>query len=194
MYTTLNVKTPPAREPVELQTVKRHLRVDNEYDDDLISDYIRAARFIIEGDVSRALITQTLTLTISNEPLGARSILIPSVQINSGLLEVYYSPVQSVTGVSFIDSAGGVQAFTDFSVDINMEPSRLRLNTFPGFNEQIQMEFVAGYGDDGSFVPPDLKMAIMVLTAHLYEHRGDANVPEPEYVSDLVADYRVPVW
>ena len=50
---------PPSEEPVSLEEVKKHLNVDYNYDDELISGYITAARQYAEEYTRRSFVTQT---------------------------------------------------------------------------------------------------------------------------------------
>jgi uncharacterized phiE125 gp8 family phage protein len=57
----------------------------------------------------------------------------------------------------------------------------------------IELDVVAGYGDEGSAVPEPLRLAVRLLLAHWYEHRGTAGAlpPVPAAVTALMAPYRV---
>jgi uncharacterized phiE125 gp8 family phage protein len=54
----------------------------------------------------------------------------------------------------------------------------------------IAVAFEAGYGTDPADVPAAIRTAILILTAHLYEARGDSVVQPPEIVAQL-APFRV---
>jgi len=66
---SLKVKAQPICEPVDLSTVKNHLKVPYDDDDALISLYIQAAREWCESYVNRSFIKKTYQMTLSWLPL-----------------------------------------------------------------------------------------------------------------------------
>lgn len=210
MYTSLRVVTPPAVEPVLLADAKQHLRVDQDYDDTLISGLITAARTMIESWSGRALVTQTLLWTMSQSvpsgalpllpmPLLVLPMLLTAPQIINKPLEIPRAPVVSVSSVVWTDTEGAQYTLvegTDYFVDTDLEPGRLRLSwlTMPRFLEHIQITFQAGYGPDGTTTPAPLIAAIKLMVAWLYEHRGDnidAVDHPPRAIDYLITPYRI---
>ncbi|NDA93971.1 MAG: hypothetical protein EBX90_11955, partial [Betaproteobacteria bacterium] len=59
---------PPATEPLSLEEVKEHLRIDSSAEDALLQMYIEAARKVCEHNTARALITQTWETTFDRFP------------------------------------------------------------------------------------------------------------------------------
>jgi uncharacterized phiE125 gp8 family phage protein len=59
----------------------------------------------------------------------------------------------------------------------------------------IELDCVAGYGDDGTSVPEPLKLALKMLVAFWFENRGDepTGVPLkwPDEISRLLAPYQM---
>ena len=55
---SIQVQTPPAQEPVDLLTLKNHLRVTISSDDALLALYLQAAREIVESDSGRSLVNK----------------------------------------------------------------------------------------------------------------------------------------
>jgi hypothetical protein len=209
MYTALRVVTPPASEPVLLADAKQHLRVDQSCDDAYISGLITSARMMIEEWSGRSLITQTLNWTMSQSvpsgalpllpmPMLVLPIILTAPQIINKPLQLPRSPVQSVSSVMWTDTDGTqypLTAGTDYMVDTALEPARVRLTwlTIPRYLENIQVQFVAGYGSDGTTTPAPLISAIKLLLAWLYEHRGDdAAAPDtpPRAIDYLITPYR----
>ena len=56
-------------EPLTLARAKEHLNVLHDKHDDLITDYIKAARHWTEGYISRALVAKTVTVLLSIDEL-----------------------------------------------------------------------------------------------------------------------------
>src|SRR5574341_1423176 len=114
----LRVITPPATEPVSVETVKSHLRIDLEAEDALLDIYIAAARERGEGLARRAFLTQTLELTVDAWPAD-------------GLLKLPRPPLQSVTSVKYLDRNGVEAPWTDYQVDARSEPGQIYFQSFP---------------------------------------------------------------
>ena len=55
---SIQVQTPPAQEPVDLLTLKNHLRVTISTDDALLALYLQGAREIVESDSGRSLVNK----------------------------------------------------------------------------------------------------------------------------------------
>lgn len=190
----LTLVTAPAAEPITLVEAKAHLRVDIADDDSLITALITAARQHVEVITRRALITQTWDLTLDTWPDGG-AILMP------------LPPLQSVTSITYKDSAGTVYTMpaTDYIVDKAEEPGRIVLaygKTWPSVTlypaGAITVRFTAGYGA-ASAVPQAIKQAILLLVGHWYESReavvgGAVQREIPFAVEALLWSFRVLRW
>src|SRR5690606_10645323 len=111
----LSLITPPDGEPVSLEQVKAHLRVDlDEEDDLLVSAYIPAARQACEAYLSRALLTQTWRQTFS---------------CWGRYLELEYPPHQSITSIQYVDGAGATQtlAGSEYQSDLSSDDRPARI-------------------------------------------------------------------
>jgi uncharacterized phiE125 gp8 family phage protein len=108
-----------------------------------------------------------------------------------------------VEAVRLYDTDGSVTTLEPdfYLLDGNHNPPRLVRNaprTWPRPRRPangIEIAFVAGYGLAAQHVPAPIRQSILLLVAHWYEHRepvalGDAKVPVPTMVSDLLAPYR----
>lgn len=180
--TSLRTITPPAAEPVSLETVKEHLRIDLDAEDALLEAYLASARDKGEQLARRAFITQTLEMIVDTFP-------------QDGILKVMRPPLQSVTSVKYYDSDNVQHTWTDYIVDADSEPGRIIFNTLPGDalreSGAIVVRFVAGYGDAGEDVPGSLKQTLLQLVGHWYEHRESMSVPVE--IRQAFMDERV-VW
>lgn len=212
MYSALSVVIPPAAEPVSTALAKQHLRIDQDSDDQLIAGHITAARMHAEQFLGRALLTQTLLSTLKWRS-GDRGwwsaqvwgdVWFPARTIQE--IELARSPVQSVSSVKILDTANPPVTTTldpgsakaEYIVDLAMEPARLRLDwsavgkfetlTLP--IQHVQIQFVAGYAAAAS-IPQPINQAILLLSAFLYERRGDDGGEIPEFVRSLLWPHRV---
>lgn len=182
--------TPPALEPVSLADAKHFLRVEHDDDDDVIAALIAAARVHVEAQTRRALIDQTWRLVRDVWPA-------------SGRLPVLPVPLQEVAAIRVFD-ADGMPHLLDvgtFAIDRVSAPAVLAFArgapATPGkLAAGIEIDIVAGYGDEPDAVPAPLRQAIRVLVAHWYENRGVIAASGevammPHSVASLIAPFRV---
>lgn len=163
----LRTITPPAVEPVSLETAKLHLRLDHNADDTLITSYIESARELGEGLARRAFITQTLELVLDAFPAN-------------GVLKLPRPPLQSVTSVKYFDSDAAEQTWTDYVVDERSEPGCLIFRSTPSAalleSGAVVVRFVAGYGSTADKVPNAFVQGILLSVGHWYENREAVSV------------------
>lgn len=163
----IRVVTPPTVEPVTLDEVKLHCRIDHDDEDTLLTTLITAARQYCETFTGRAFITQTIQYDLPRWP-QRKAIYLPSPSL------------QNVVSVTWWDVEGNdtvLTAGTDYLVDTAPEPGMVLLPDgilWP--NEPlytvhpIRVEYVAGYGLAAD-VPEYIKAAIKLYAAALYENR-----------------------
>ena len=119
-------------------------------------------------------------------------------------IRVPLPPLQSVTSITYIDTAGDSQtlAASKYTVDTSSEPARIVpsfSNDWPSTRAQIDavtVRIVAGYGVSGSDVPAPITSALLLIAAHYYEQRqpvvvGTIVADLPMAVDALLAPYRV---
>lgn len=198
MGTTL--VTPPTTDPVTLNEAKAHCRVAIPDDDGMLVTYLMAARQHIEKETRLALMTQTWDVTFDYEwPMQK----IDGCQKHRIVLP--RPPVQSVTSITYVDSAGSTQtlAASQYKVakadtgETLIEPAYAAI--WPVVRREIAaitVRFVAGYGSNQGDVPEPLRQAVLLLVAHWYENREAVNVGNisselPFTVAALVFPYRV---
>lgn len=183
MFGQLDVVTGPAREPNDLELVRRHCRVDQNYDDELLEMYQAAARDWAERWLNRAMITQTLRYTF------ARSEPWTFATLERRIIPLPRAPAQSVVSVRMNrwwgDAAFPAELDRDYRVD---ELSGMLY--FRSAPEGAAIEYVAGYGDAPADVPAALRHGVLMLTAYLYEGRGDVNSDGPAGAWQLMTPYR----
>lgn len=187
----LKLITAPAVEPVTLAEAKAQLRKTTADEDALISSLIVAARNFAEAYTGRAFITQTWDYVLDAFPCG--------------LFELPKGPLQSVSSVKYLDSAGVEQtlAAAGYKVDALTDPGRIAPaygQSWPTTRSEpnaVTVRFVAGYGD-ASAVPQAIKEALLLLISHLFENReavAEGNFSAlPLGFEPMLAFYRVIRW
>lgn len=186
-------KTDSAEEPVGLEEMKAHARIDDADNDATISGMIAAARRWIEAFTHRALITQTYVYKIDAFP-GPTTTVIALPGGNT----------QSVTSIAYLDTDGNSQtwAASKYITDLVSEPALIGLaydEDWPSIREwdlPITITYPAGYGDDPGDVPEELRTAIKILAAELYENREASIIGAPissvPWGAQMLADrYRI---
>ncbi|HAX90912.1 MAG TPA: hypothetical protein DCY07_01725 [Rhodospirillaceae bacterium] len=181
---------PPATEPVTLAAMKAHARISHDSDDVLLEGLLRAARQWCEHFTRRAFITQSWALSVSC-PREKRAITLPR------------APVLGVTYVHLYDEDDVATLWDEshYYVDSAGHPAHLVLRdgmSWPTLTRSaggMVIEYTAGYGSDGARVPDGIKLAIMQLATHWYEHRGEAITGEtitktPMTIEALLMPYR----
>lgn len=161
--------TPPTSEPVSIEETKDHLRVDGDVEDALIGLYVQMAREAVEHETWRAFLPQTWDLALDAWP-------------ESGAIELPRPPLQSVTSITYRDSALATHtlATTAYRVDTAAEPGRVVLAPGAAWpsdeldtGKPIRVRFVAGYASAAD-VPAMARAAILLQVAEIYANREAA--------------------
>lgn len=185
--------------------MRRHCRVDAEYDDDLLTGYAIAARVMAEAWTNRAFITQKLRYTITNAPPPYSAPLVPQsllvLPLNwpaAGFLRpipLLRAPCQTLDAVNW-GYIGELQPAPSDQYTLNNQAAPAMVNVSAGIapmisTRSIQFDYTAGYGDDPAAVPPLIKQGILMLTAAFYENRGDVAVEACDAAYALLGPYRL---
>lgn len=179
------VKTAPASEPITLEEVKNHLKVDFSTDDTLIESLIVAARQYCENYTNRKLITQTIEEKFDGFP-------------DDRFLNLSVPKVISITSVKYLDTSEVEQTFAAENYDLSSHQwppfVLLKLNkNWPsvlGRRDVVTVEYVVGFGA-ASDVPAVIKSAMLLVIGDLYEKRTDSVKKLPTAAQHLLNQYRV---
>lgn len=161
--------TPAARNPVPLREFAAHLRLAHGFNDDgsedgLLELYLRNATAMIERRTAQALISRMHVLQVA-------------CWDRKGHLTLPIGPVDAIDSIQFISNT----ATTDLDpLDWTLQPGTQRqrltgsvggpLWTIP-HGSIAELRFTAGHGGSWNAVPDDLRQAVLLLAAHLYENR-----------------------
>lgn len=182
MRSILRLVTPAADRAVSLNEARRHLRLEDTDQDDLIAAYIEAAEQSL-AYVGRALKPATYALDIYG--IGRRYIGLPM------------PPLRAITSVSTVGSTGTLalldpSAYTvittsggQTSIDLGSSPP-----AFAAGSIWATIVYTAGY----DIVPSALRAAILLIVGTLFENRSGASpVPLtklPYGIDSLVGPFR----
>lgn len=188
------IKTVPAKYPVSLKEAKEHCNVTVGWteDDEYIKTLITTATDKAEKYLRRRLITQTWYAYYDAWPKGSDEIVLP------------FGQLQSVTSVKYTetDATQNTWSTDEYNTDTDADPGRVTLEYGYSWPTEtlhpqnpIVIEFVCGYGDDGSDVEDMIRHAMKVMIDDLYNNRGDVLVgisaQNLKATGDLLMPYRL---
>jgi uncharacterized phiE125 gp8 family phage protein len=162
--------TAPAADILTLAEVKEFLRLEQEAidEDAILTLLIKTAAQLLDGYsglLGRALITQEWRQKFDDFPDDRAFAFGPG-------------PVQSVTELVWLDEAGNEQSFTDWHLVERALGPQIELKDGASWPtpatrpDAVQLAWVAGYGEDAEAVPEQVRLAALLLVAHLFEHRA----------------------
>lgn len=187
----LDLVSAPAVEPISLAEAKEYIRVDGSDEDSIISNLIAAARQNTELYTRCAFVSQTWRMFIDIFPASMSNTWWDGVrdgaacEFNSdGSIEVPLAPLQSVIHIKTYDDSdlfnildgsnykvSTYSGVTASNGEINLKKGK----SWPSVTRSkngVEIQFIAGYGDNASDVPVQIKQAILEEVAFMYENRG----------------------
>lgn len=183
--------TPIPGAALPVQKLKDHLRMGSGFGDDslqdgLLQDHLRSAIALIEGQVSKAVLTRRFLLTLAEwRSFDERPLPL--------------APVSAVVSVVTRDRLGTATtlAADRYTLVQDMQRPRIAASGYllPAIPQDGRAEilFDAGFGPDWDDVPPGLAQAVLITAAELYEHRTPTGPASglPAIVQRLLDPWRV---
>lgn len=180
----LQLRIPPAQEPVSLAEAKEYLRLNDTGNDTLVDSIIKAVRERAEAWLGRALISQTWVLWLDRFPGQDWTRALDDAWrdrphgLNLSLKRIIQVPRPPLVTVNFIktyDTANLASVFdaAGYFVDSASEPARIILNegyVWPAglrFANAVEIEFVAGHATPAD-VPGSIRQGILLWTKLLF--------------------------
>lgn len=197
--------TGPEVEPFEVADIKLSSRVDGAADDDLLADYILAARVHTEQITARALIAQAWDVFPQCWP-GDGVIALPFGRLLS--VDAFeYSPASGsavawdiAEGGNDLELDGEVVAHIDRSSDWGGRIVLAHGNTWPTAtlktSNPIRIRITVGYGEAATDIPGPVRTYVRLVVADLYENRESVQLGtgltlvELPIAEALLANYR----
>lgn len=168
----------PVAEAITIHAAKKQCEIgasDSAHDAQLLT-LIRGATRDVERATRRALVTQTWQLKLSRFP--SEAILLPR------------PPLQSVTSIQYVDSAGDAQTLSSSLYQVSDHQPAMVCPAFgqvwpetrPETLEAVTITYVAGYGTGSGSVPVEFQELIASLVHFRFTAgRGDiysADIPK----------------
>ncbi len=165
------ITTQASVEPLTLDEVKLHLRVDHDDEDSMIGLYLKAARQHAERFLGLSLASQSVRYVLTNNELPRDEWLMYEPR-QPNLIELPLSPVATIESV------------TD---GVNPYPYMANLLIFPATVEveSIPDTLVISYTTI-PLVEEDIRLALLLIIHTMYQTRG---APEPETLDRISEAY-----
>lgn len=171
-------QTKPADLPITYAQAKAHLRLDDDSEQEYVTDLIKAATAHAENVTGRLLMQRTITATFYAFATPPDYFYLPR------------GPVISVTSVT--DANGNV--ITNTVVEAAGNAARLRVNNAYSYPINVTVVYEAGYASADD-IPDDILHAIKMHVAHLYMYREPVTAGKIEKVPSSLDDfYRLNSW
>lgn len=146
-------------------------------DTSLLEGLLKTACGMVTTLTNREFLARQYSMTVDKFGHGPRMCGInPVYPAWDGSLSLPFAPVVSVESVVAIDADNEETELTadeDYYVDADLEPGKVRLEYIPSMLK-MRIEFTAGYADEYD-IPAEMILAVKMLTAWLYEHRGECD-------------------
>lgn len=174
MWYPAKVTVAPASEPVSLEEAKRQLNVFHDDDDDLIGGMISAVRDHVEKYCGAVFASRMVETQATAWPDMAR---------------LPVTPVNAVTSISYVDSAGQATTLPDTVYELRGEAIRLGYGQqWPALQMGSLITLVATVGYEE--VPPAVKHAILLRITDFYDNRGSEDDSKWSGFDSLLSNYR----
>lgn len=165
MYKNVIRLTEPASEPVTLTQAKEQLRIEDSFtmDDNLLNGFITVARGRCEEYCNRYFVESDFRVLFNS--FGDDSVL------------ALPFPDSVVNSISYVDSDGNTQAYTDYVYDADFQEITPN-GGFPN-GSNVKIEITSGKSYDRS------NQAMLLYVSDFYEVRTAEN-SEPNYASEAL--------
>jgi uncharacterized phiE125 gp8 family phage protein len=177
----LKLITPPVAEPLTLDEVKGHLRVEHSDEDALITALIQATREAVENYTNRQLMPATYE----------------GIADDLAHFTLPKAPFQALVSIQYTNSGDVLTALPaeNYTFLEGGEPAVIlvkRPADYKDVENGVKITFTAGY----TSVPESLKAAMKLLIGHLYENREESIIGVqanqlPKASEYLMGPYRV---
>ena len=151
-----------------LSDIKSWLRIDDSESNTVLTDVVDTSLSYFENATNRQLFNATWQLKIATFPNAG------------GDLILTVSPLQSVTSVTYVNTSDEVTTWdaANYVVDTDSNVGRIRPaynidypSDVRGYDQDVVVTFVAGYGTVKADIPEPVQTAIKMLSGHYFENR-----------------------
>jgi len=188
-----NFITEPLNEPILLEELKDHLRLDGSSEDASLGAFITTARTLVEQYADLVLVNRDIALYLDRWPRisaegkgvpwwsGTASGAISSLGHAASTALLPVRPISNVTAISVVapDNSATLWAAENYQLTPGLTPKITlaagRRWPVPGrAADGVKITLTAGFGPSWNSVPASLRQATLMLASHLYANRGDS--------------------
>lgn len=180
------LKTAPTAKPISIEDAKYHcnIELENTDHDIYIETLIDVAVKHVESILWRKLITQTWYAYLDGWPCG-------------DYIELPFGKLQSVIAIKYTDVDNNQSTWTSSEYIVGTKYRRGRITLANGYtwpnsvlypSSPIEIEYICGYGANSSFIPEEIKHAIKIIIADLFENRENSIIGMSYVKLDTVAN------
>jgi uncharacterized phiE125 gp8 family phage protein len=166
---SFKITVQPTVEPITLAEAKMHLRIDGDFEDTILLDYIRAARAHVERFTGLSFTEQTIRAVFD---IPREHEIDRSAKKNPLKFVLPLSPVKTLLSVEGnnnddVDDWGDYYYIADsaYKMDYASLPSTITLRSY-------EPQLIVTYETDTSAMSPDVKVAMLLILHQMYENRG----------------------
>jgi uncharacterized phiE125 gp8 family phage protein len=191
-------------EPITLAMLKKHCRIDNDFENDLLQTYLDVALEWVEQNARVQLGPATWQMQIDNFPtmdyfsnypmMYPFPALVTAAKYGSLVapwqtIHLLVYPVQSIDSITYLDTTGTLQTLDPSKYVFDQQGCRISVaaNTFFPFTlaqiNSVTINFTAGFGTADqtqaqqiAAIPKKILLAVLNYTLAVYENRD--GVPE----------------
>lgn len=186
--------TPATADPVSIFDLKVALKIDGALEDAFLLTCLRRAQaHLVERDgwTGVACLTSTWDFKADCFPCGST--------VRDQAIRLPLRPVQSVTSVKYVDTAGAEQTLAGSEYVVHLEDPAPAL-IVPAYGKvwpstravlnAVTVRFVAGWTGPAA-ISANVRHALVILAGHFYTHRDDGVAPPDALLGALLANERV---
>ena len=165
----------PKQEIISLREAKNYLRVDHDFDDELITELIKTSRELMESVTEKSILKQTWQYVIekgADENFNWVSTDTPNFSEYVMTIPLPRPPVIKIISVSIGDEILGSSQYRSENIGSKFYlylSLRHRVNS--GKRKSITIVYDAGMTDVPAKVPSQLKLANLMILANAYQER-----------------------
>lgn len=168
---SINRTVPPAADVVSLDTVKAHLRITHDAEDDYLESFVIAPAIrIAERECGLSFVSSTFRLVLDAFPRQSNGF------DYAGNIDLPVGPVSAVSSIQYRDTAEVWQTIDSDEYWSATSTGRVvPVVSWPSTSagpEAVRITFVAGWATAAD-VPADAVSAVLLICADLYANRGD---------------------
>lgn len=165
----------PTDEIISLREAKNYLRIDHNFDDELLKMLIKSTRTAMEAIIQKSIMAQTWEYTIdhcsvSNLRYEKRDV----AKVFCGIITIPL-PKSPIVDVLSLKMGNKTVQKTDYCLEKIDNKCCLVLNcknlTSKKVEYPITIRYLAGISDNVENIPYQLKLANLMLTANAYQER-----------------------